>query len=116
MQVTSKRKLEDGSKADHTVEYDFGGSLAEAIDKFGEETVFNQYTKKSKIDLQTMIGGHLIAGKSAEDIDALVAEWEPSGEIKTKKSPKAKIVEAYDKMSAEERQALLDKLLAMQNG
>lgn len=112
MEVTSKRKQEDGSVIEHTVQYDFGSNLQDAVAKFGEETVFGQFVKKSKIDLQTLMGSRLTEGKTADEINAEVAEWQPSGEVKQKASPKQKIIKAYASMSDDEKRALLAKLQA----
>lgn len=70
-------------------EYDFGSSLADAVEKFGEEVVFSSFVASAKVDAQALIRRHLksnvpaVEGVSAErpytdeEIVAALAKWKP---------------------------------------
>jgi len=87
-------------------EYDFGDSLADAVEKFGEEVVFSSFVASAKVDAQALIRRHLksnvpaVEGISSErphtdeEIAAALAKWKPG--VKSERSAAS----ATDKMEA----------------
>ena len=76
---------DDQPRQEITVEYDFGDSLEDMKEKFGEEVVKSKVKQKLVIDLQAYVRGLLRAGKTEDEITEAVAAWKP-GLSKPKKS------------------------------
>lgn len=97
-----------------TVEYDFGASLAEAVEKFGEDIVFSGFVADAKVGLQAIVRARL--GKiddeymSDEEILAEAAQWKP-GVRKQAADPMAKLQALLSKLSPEQRAAILEGAL-----
>lgn len=98
MQISAK--TEDGKSV--TVDFDFGNTLQEKVDKFGEDVVDGHIQRAFTLSLQSWLRGQLRAGKSAEDIQKEVQDWKP-GARRAAKTPLQKAMEELEKMSPEER-------------
>ena len=98
------------------VDYDFGANLEEATAKFGAEVVFSNFKQNAVIGLQALVRRNLEAkdDKYKDDaaIIAAVANWKPGVATVKTTDKKALVMDAIGKMSAEERKALLEQLLA----
>jgi hypothetical protein len=101
-EVTAKLGKEEDSPS-ITVSYDFGSSLEDAVEMFGEEVVFSRFRGAAVVDLQALIRRH--AGgekpKSEEEINTLAGEWKP-GVSRKKKSQKEKALDLLADMTPEE--------------
>lgn len=106
MEITAK---DTKTEASITVEYEFGETIAELVEKFGEEVVFNQARSSLVVALQGAIRTALKAGKTDDEINTLVSEWKP-GIRRQAKSPQDKIKEQLASMDPEIRKALLKEL------
>lgn len=124
IEKVSARLAGDDSR-EVTVEYDFGSNLAEAIEKFGENVVFNRFKAAAVIDLQSGIRRHIKAkvedaegNETAEDkytdaqIQDWASNWKPGEKNINRKSKIDKVKDLYKGMSEEDRQALLDQLMS----
>jgi hypothetical protein len=109
MQVTAERK-EGGSV---TVEYEFGESLADLSNKFGDEVVRSHAQRSFVVALQSFIRSQLDQGKSQEEIQAAVNEWRP-GQRQKGKSPAERVSDLLSKMDPAARAALLKEYRAAQ--
>ena len=89
-----------------TVEYDFGDSLQQAVEKFGEDVVWKAALQQLKIRLQAVIREQIAAGKSDEEIAQHVAGWKP-GQAPQRKSAVEKLAEKLAGLSKEEQQRVL---------
>jgi hypothetical protein len=93
--------------------YDFGSNLQEAVEKFGEQVVYDNFLDKVVISGQAIIRRAAQAGK---DVQAALDAWKPgvraagSGGFKEKAMPKA--LKALLELSDEEREAAIAKLKA----
>lgn len=108
MEVSAKKTI-NGEERSFTCEYDFGENLEEAIDKYGEETVKKVFDKQAKIKLQAFIRRKLKAGLSEEEIQKEVDNWELG--VTQRKSKKEKILDVFDKLEADEKEAYIEKLI-----
>jgi len=107
-------KLKDSDRA-ITIPFNFGANLDEAVELYGEDVVFQKYRQAAVVDLQAAIRRHLqpdAEGKSKTDEEIITAlsEWKPGLVTRTRKSPKEKALEALQKMSEEDRAALMAEL------
>ena len=93
-----------------TIEFNFGATLAESIEMFGEDVVFSSFVADSKVGLQAYVRARL--GKSDdeymsdEEILAEAAQWKP-GMRKQAADPMAKLQALLGKLSPEQRAAIL---------
>lgn len=97
------------------VDFDFGNTLQEAIDLFGEEVVYSNYKKSAVIALQALVRRNLDKdgekAVSEEDIIKAVEAWKPSVARIIGASQKEALFNKIDKLSDEDRKALIAKLL-----
>jgi hypothetical protein len=102
----------DGQKGGRSLEvdYNFGANLDEAQKLFSHEVVYNLYVAKAKVQIQDKIRPMMKAGKTDKEILAFISNYKLGTVLRTKKSPVDKALDMYDKMSSEERKALLAKL------
>ena len=94
-----------------TVEYDFGDNLADAVEKYGEETVFSRWVAAARIDLQAYMRGLIKQKKTPEEIAEAVENWQPGVKVARSKSAAEKLETLLSKLSEEERAALFQKYL-----
>jgi len=93
-----------------TVEYDFGDNLQDAVEKFGEETVFSNFIQSAKISLQAIMRRVIASGG---DVQKTVSSWKPGIQLQRKAVPaKTVILNEFKNMSEEERAAFIAELRA----
>ena len=97
-----------------SVEFDFGDTLADAAELFGEDVVFSRFVSAATVDLQALIRRNLTLEepKSEEEIQELVAEWKPGVSTRVRVSASEKAQRAVDALSDAEKTALLQSLMA----
>lgn len=94
-----------------SIDYNFGANLAEAIELFGEEAVFNGFVADGKVGLQAFVRARL--GKTEEEYmtdEQIIAEaeaWKP-GQRKQAADPMAKLQALLAKLTPEQRAAILE--------
>ncbi len=97
------------------VEYDFGDTIEEAIEKFGKDVVFSNYKQSVVISLQGLVRRNLELKDdkrlSDEDIKGKVARWIPGvATVRTGESIQQKALSAFANMTPEAQAAFLQKL------
>ena len=93
------------------VTYNFGASLAEAIEKFGAEVVFSGFRRTSVITAQGVMRRLAKAGKSDAEIQAAITNWKPGVQAERISDPVARLKSMFSSMSAEERQKIMAELM-----
>ena len=134
VQVVSA-KLSEGTMKDKfggkpspvvSVEYNFGATLDESVELFGEQIVHSKFVDSAVIDLQSTLRRAITASlmtKNAKgeavtpkplpkDSQSLVAEWKPSAGHAERKSAAEKVTTLVGKLTAEERADLIARLKA----
>ncbi len=120
--VISAKAGTDDEAPSASVSYDFGENLAEAEELFGADVVFSRFVAAATVDIQALIRRHLKEGvdkdgkvtseaKSEEEIVAIVAEYKPGTSTRTRVSATEKANRAIEKLSDEEKEALLASLM-----
>lgn len=114
VQKIQARNGNDETALSAEVEYDFGDNLEQAVAIFGGEVVFNRFKAASIVDLQALIRRHLDGEtpKTQAEIQELVKEWKPGVSTRVRKDPKQKAEELFAALSPEDKQALLESLMA----
>lgn len=99
------------------VNYDFGDTLDEAVAKFGADVVYSNFKKSAVIALQALVRRKLDKKEDAlsdEAIIAAAAAWKPGIASVSTVDAKEAIFKKVGKMSKADKDALIEKLLAMQ--
>ena len=107
-QVSAKLSGETDEQA-VSVNFDFGDNLQDAVQKFGEEAVFNAFRQQSRVNLQSLIRRHKQNGDDAKTIQKAADEWKP-GQVKPKRSKAERLQEDISNLSEEEKNEILKKL------
>ena len=94
-----------------TIQFDFGKNLAEMTEKFGEDVVFTNARSNMKITLQGVIRRYMAAGKTADEIAGIVADWKPGMQMERTVDPISAARKAMANMDEESKQAFIEKLL-----
>ena len=95
-----------------TVDFDIPAGLKAKAEKWGDAVVDAAAEDSIVIALQAFIRRHIVKGTNAADIQKEVNAWKPDVRTVTKQSAFEKAAGALDKLSPEERKALLAKLQA----
>lgn len=104
--------------------YDFGASIAEAVEKFGEASVLTGFIANAKVDAQALVRRKLNSKVKSEDgverdytdeeIAADLAAWKPGVKAERSATSVADKAEAlFGKMTEAQKAELLAKLQAM---
>lgn len=97
-----------------TTNYDFGDSLAQAVELFGEEVVFSNMRQSMKISLQALIRRGIEKGQSDEEIIAAAAAWKPGVASERQSNPVAAVLSKWATLDDATKAELLKKLKTMQ--
>lgn len=103
-------KLKDGEAV--STQYDYGDSLAESVDKFGEEAVYSRFRAAIVIDLQGFIRSMLRKEPPATEAEIVtaVAEWKPGTKAKGR-TPAERIQELMARLNDDEKADLLSQFM-----
>lgn len=114
-EIRASKKIGD-DELEATVQYDFGGSLAAATEKFGEEVVYSNFVRASVVTAQAAIRRMLETGKSGEEIQAAMESWRPGVTLERTVDPVAAVLGKFGTMTQEEQMALIQQLQKRANG
>jgi len=91
-----------------------GQNLEEAVALFGAEVVYSRFKQATVIEVQAIMRRAMIGEtpKSDEEIQKLVAEHKPGITTRIRKTKKERALEMLEDLTDEDREALLEKLLA----
>lgn len=95
-----------------TVEYNVPETLPELAKVFGDDVVASAARGAIIISLQAFIRRHIEKGTKSEEIQKEVNSWKPDVRTVVKQSAFEKATSALDKLSPDERKALLARLQA----
>lgn len=117
VEVKTRAPKAPGSTGDevveHTVVFDFGDSASDAINRYGDEVVYDKYQGQARVDLQSLVRRMLEAGCTAEAIDDAVAGWRPGMKAPSVKTdPKRAIINELMGMDESARAQYLQQLQA----
>jgi len=110
--ITATKKIGDVEK-EAAIAFDFGGNLEVATQKFGAEVVYANFVRSAVITAQAAIRRLLTMGKNQADIAAKMASWKPGVPLERVVDAEAALMAKVASMSQEEKDALIEKLMAM---
>ncbi len=111
-EITATKKIGDVEKS-AAIAFDFGGTAAEAIEKFGAEVVYANFVRSAVITAQAAIRRMLEAGSTQDQITEKMKSWAPGVPLERVIDPVAAITAKMASMSQEEKDALIEKLMAL---
>ena len=105
------------TKAEHkgrvvSTSYDFGSTLEESIEKFGENVVHGVFIDQSVIRLQALLRRCIEDAVADKDITAKVEAWKMTVGGRERKSAVEKVNDLLGKMSPEQKAELLRSIRA----
>lgn len=96
------------TEAECAVMYDFGDTISEATQLYGEDVVYNLYQSQAKIRLQAGLRICLEQGRNPDDY---AKQWKPGVKAPSiTADPMAAAKAAFGRMSDEEKAVFLDSL------
>lgn len=116
MKITAKKTIKDENKVvvetrEATVEYNFGDTLTDALELFGEDSVFSAFLSKVKIDAQGAVRRMLENNLDSDKITEAMSAWKPGEKLERIKDPVGNFKKHLASMSEEERDAMIAELL-----
>lgn len=114
-EATYNAKDEDGNALEPvkiSAEYNFGGTVQEATELFGEAVVLSGFTAHGVVQLQSRMRA---AAKAGNDVQATINDWKP-GVAAPRKDPVEAMESRFEKMSPEQQVALIEKLRTKASG
>lgn len=109
IEITAKKEINGVEKA-ATISYDFGENGADAIKKFGDETVFSNFRANCKITAQGAMRRMLEDGKTQAEITERMKAWKPGVALERVVDPVAALLGRWDSYSDQEKAEILKKL------
>jgi len=109
IEISAKKEVEGVAKV-ATILYEFGENLDDMAKKFGADVVFTNARANFKITAQGAMRRYITAGKSPEEITALMANWIPGVAIERTVDPVAMLLGKWGTMTEEEKADVLKKL------
>ena len=113
--VPASWNLKDGRKLE--VEVDFGNTIGETAEKFGESICFNKLIQKLVIDAQAYVRSDLKAENedgsqkySNSEVRARLTNWKPGEVTRVRKTKSERVLESYQEMGEEEQAQMLSAL------
>lgn len=108
---TGKIKGQDGQPISLSVNYDFGDSLDDAIEKFGKQVVFELYKAAASLRVQNVARNALVDKKTPEEATKLAEEYVLGTTLpRGSRDPVRTAETAVSKMSPEEEKEFILKL------
>lgn len=108
--IVRASKNVDGEKREGEVEWNPGGTLEEAAEMYGADTVYDLYRRAAVIKLQAAIRQRLEQGADQASIEAEFGDWRPDVDRTPTRDPKTAILSNFNKLTAEEREQLIAQL------
>jgi len=102
----------DDGKISCTVEFNPGDDLAEAVEMYGEDIVYERWLRQVRRDLGNAIRSSLNSGKTPQAVEEELSDWRP--DVTRRSSGSSKTLEQqFAELSEEEKQAKLEQLMAI---
>ena len=95
-----------------TAEVNFGGSLEEAKELFGEDVVYSIYLAEAIIKAQAVMRGLALKEKTLDEIKELMASWKPGQARVSGEAGLGSLLKKFEKMSPDKKKELIAKLLS----
>lgn len=90
--------------------YDFGSSLAEAVEKFGEQVVYGVFLDQAVIRLQALLRRCITDEVKDAEIAKKVSDWKMTVGGRERRSASEKVQDLLGKMSPEQKAELIKSL------
>ena len=109
IQIAATKNV-NGEDRSAAITYDFGDSVDEMVQKFGEEVVKSNAIRNFKITAQAAIRRMLEKGESQDAIAEKMSNWKPGIQLERTVDVKGAFLSKWKEMSAEERAEMLAEM------
>ena len=103
----------DGETVEAIVDYKFGDTFDESVEKIGEFVVYNGFKKSAVIDFQRLIRRAIKGGLSQEAIEKVAEDWVPGQRSGSFVNKKEAVIKMFAAMSADGRGEFIEKIRAL---
>jgi len=103
---------EEEVKVSCSVDFDVGDNLADAVDKYGEDIVFERWKRQVRRDLGNAVRTSLNSGKTPVQVESELEDWRPDVTRRTGSSSKD-VVEQFEELDENEQEEKLEELMAL---
>lgn len=110
MTITAKTTKEEDKGRVVSTTYNFGGTLEESLELFGEAVVHGVFIDQAVIRLQALLRRCISDSVADKDIQAKVDVWKMTVGGRERKSASEKVHDLLGKMSPEQKAELLKSL------
>lgn len=100
----------EGGKVEATISLFVGASLEEAVEKYGEEFVYDNYERSLVISAQNRVRRELDTGVPVAQVEKDLDDLDPTEKRSSSASPMSTALKSIGQMSPEEKAALLAQL------
>jgi len=107
--ITAKKKMGDEER-ECSISYDFGDTLADAVEMFGEEVVFSNFKGSAKITAQAAMRRYIESGLNADQITDKMSIWKPGVALERAIDPVKALLGRWGKMDQGEKAEVLRQL------
>ncbi|MFA5699414.1 MAG: hypothetical protein WC954_06750 [Sphaerochaeta sp.] len=108
IEVKAQTKVEGQSEPlQGSIMYDFGDTLSEAIERFGEKVVFDLYLAQAKIQCQAAMRRVMVDGG---DVQQVAKAWMPGTSLEKRVDPQAAVLQFLANATPEEKAEFLAKI------
>lgn len=114
-EIRASKKIGEEER-EATIQFDFGGTTENAVEKFGSDVVYSNFVRASVVTAQAAIRRMLEAGKSQEEIQSAMESWKPGVALERTVDPVAAVLGKFGSMTPEEQKALIRQLQGRANG
>ena len=110
-EIKASKKIDGVDKA-AAIAYDFGDTLKDSVEKFGEAVIFTNFKRTAVITAQAAMRRMLEGGKTEEQIVEAMGTWKPGVALDRTVDPVGSLVSKFDSYSKEEQDEIIKKLKA----
>lgn len=102
---------EEATKVTASVTFDPKPTLAEAVDEYGEDTVYDLYSRMAQRDLSNAIRSRLNSGYDVETVEVELSDWRPDvTPSRRSKDPRVEAKKLLAKLGGDEIESLLAEM------
>lgn len=109
LKIVATKKIDDVEYSSE-IEVDLGANIQDAISMFGEEVVYTNFLRASKIEAQAAMRRKLEAKATPEEVAEYMKNWKPGVQMERVSDPTAAITKKLQTMSQDEQDAFIEEL------
>lgn len=97
-------------RVEGSIDFEVGNNVNEAVEKFGEELIFEFFKRALIVKAQAAIRREIENGTHPNDLQQVLGTWDPAQTHTVRRDPKSSILKDFSALSEEERMEILNAL------